>query len=169
MLDEFHSRKLRPEEPLSLFVHELKQLLEQAMPGIDPATSKQLLLHQFIAGLPTEVRRTRFSCGPCTLTNGHGLAGAYPAARRAPRTSRSRNASTSRADCFTVRASGQGRIQDFERGVSQKPHSHSVPCAMHTHTQIMHTHTNNTHTHTHTHTHKQYTHTQTHTHNYVSE
>ena len=56
-LDEFHSRKLRPEEPLSLFVHELKQLLEQAMPGIDPATSKQLLLHQFIAGLPTEVSR----------------------------------------------------------------------------------------------------------------
>ena len=34
-LDEFHRRKLRPSEAISVFVHELKKLLEQAMPGLE--------------------------------------------------------------------------------------------------------------------------------------
>ena len=33
-LDDFHKRVLHPEEPLSLYVHKLKQLLNQAMPEI---------------------------------------------------------------------------------------------------------------------------------------
>ncbi len=33
-LDEFHQRKLRPSESLSVFVHDLKRLLEQAMPEL---------------------------------------------------------------------------------------------------------------------------------------
>ena len=56
-LDDFHKRVLRPEEPLSLYVHELKQLLTQAMPGIAADTSEQLLLHQFLTGLPCEVSK----------------------------------------------------------------------------------------------------------------
>ena len=41
-LDEFHRRKLRPSESLSIYVHDLKKLLDQAMPGLEkkyPATS----------------------------------------------------------------------------------------------------------------------------------
>ena len=46
-LDDFHKRVLHPEEQLSLYVHELKQLLTQAMPGIAPQTSEQLLAQVF--------------------------------------------------------------------------------------------------------------------------
>ena len=51
-LDEFHRRKLRPGEALSIFVHDLKKLLEQSMPGLDKAVKEKLILHQFVAGLP---------------------------------------------------------------------------------------------------------------------
>lgn len=56
-LEEFHRRKLHPGEPLPLFVYELKKLLEQAMPDVDATARNQLLLHQFLAGLPTTVSR----------------------------------------------------------------------------------------------------------------
>ena len=56
-LDDFHKRALRPEEPLSLYVHELKQLLNQAMPEITAQTKEQLLLHQFLNGLPHKVSK----------------------------------------------------------------------------------------------------------------
>ena len=56
-LDDFHKRKLRPGEALSVFYHDLKKLLGLAMPNLDPAGQKQLLLHQLLAGLPTTVSR----------------------------------------------------------------------------------------------------------------
>ena len=56
-LDDFHKRILRPGEPLSLYVHKLKQLLNQAMPNISAETAEQLLLHQFLTGLPHEVSK----------------------------------------------------------------------------------------------------------------
>ena len=56
-LDDFHKRLLRPEEPLSLYVHELKQLLNQAMPEITANAAEQLLLHQFLTGLPHDVSK----------------------------------------------------------------------------------------------------------------
>ena len=56
-LDDFHKRVLRPAESLSLYVHELKQLLNQAMPEISAQTTEQLLLHQFLTGLPHEVSK----------------------------------------------------------------------------------------------------------------
>ena len=56
-LDEFHKRKLQPGESLSLFVHELKRLLLQAMPDIDTNARDQLLLHQFLTGLPLAVSK----------------------------------------------------------------------------------------------------------------
>ena len=51
-LDGFHQRKVRPGEALSVFVHDLKKLLEQAMPGLDKTVRDKLILHQFLAGLP---------------------------------------------------------------------------------------------------------------------
>ena len=55
-LDEFHKRRLHPGESL-LFVYELKRLLDQAMPGMDAAAREQLLLHQFLGGLPASVSK----------------------------------------------------------------------------------------------------------------
>ena len=54
-LEEFHKRTLKLNEPLSLFTNDLKKLLEQAMPGIDDNAREQLLIHQFIAGLPEPI------------------------------------------------------------------------------------------------------------------
>jgi len=52
-LEEFHSRKLCPSESLSVFVHELKQLLGQAILDANTDTSKQLLL----SGLPSSINK----------------------------------------------------------------------------------------------------------------
>ena len=54
-LGDFCKRTLLPGEPLSVFAHELKWLLEQALPTADAGTSKHLLLHQFINGLPGSI------------------------------------------------------------------------------------------------------------------
>ena len=54
-LADFHKRILLPGEPLSVFAHELKRFLEQVLPKADTGTSKQLLLHQFINGLPGSI------------------------------------------------------------------------------------------------------------------
>ena len=56
-LDDFHRRQLRPGEPLPLFVHGLKTLLKRAMPDIDAIARSQLVLHQFLVGLPVKVSR----------------------------------------------------------------------------------------------------------------
>lgn len=56
-LDNFHRRMMRPGEALSVFVHDLKKLLEQAMPELDAPAREQLLLHQFLAGIPDPVSR----------------------------------------------------------------------------------------------------------------
>ena len=44
-LDNFHNRRLRPGEALSVFVHDMKMLLEQAMPRLNNTACDQLLLH----------------------------------------------------------------------------------------------------------------------------
>ena len=56
-LGEFHRRKLRPGEALSVFVHDAKKLLDQAMPKLEKNAREQLLLHQFLGGLPETVSR----------------------------------------------------------------------------------------------------------------
>ena len=57
LLDDFYKRVLRQAEPPSLYVHELKQLLDQVMPETSAQTTEQLLLHQFLTGLPHEVSK----------------------------------------------------------------------------------------------------------------
>ena len=54
-LDDFQGQWLRPGELLSVIVHDLKQLLEQAVPDTQGTTRDQLLRHQFLTGLPTQV------------------------------------------------------------------------------------------------------------------
>ena len=56
-MDDFHRHQLLPNESLSVFVHELKRLLHQAMPEADATTRKQLLIHQFLTGIPVEVSK----------------------------------------------------------------------------------------------------------------
>ena len=36
-------------------IHKLKQLSKKVMPNADAATRKQLLLHQFVSGLPAHI------------------------------------------------------------------------------------------------------------------
>ena len=56
-LKEFHRRKLRPGEALSVFIHDTKKLLDQAMPSLEKNARTQLLLHRFFGGLPETVGR----------------------------------------------------------------------------------------------------------------
>ena len=50
-LDEFHQHRLHPGESATLYAHELKNILEQAMPGVEAAIRDNLVLHQFMIGL----------------------------------------------------------------------------------------------------------------------
>ena len=56
-MDDFHHRWLLPSKSLSMFAHELKRLIDQAMPTADAAKHQQLLSHEFLSGLPTEVSK----------------------------------------------------------------------------------------------------------------
>ena len=62
-MDDFHRRRLLPGESLSVFVHELKRLMDQAMPEADAPTRKQLLIHQFLTGVPVEVSKQLRAAG----------------------------------------------------------------------------------------------------------
>ena len=62
-LDQFHRRKLAPGEPLSVFVHDLKKLIQHAMPTIPHEVRDQMLLHQLLAGLPTVVSKQLWATG----------------------------------------------------------------------------------------------------------
>ena len=54
---KFQKRKMLPGEAISLYLHELKMLLDQAMPVLAAEAKQQLLVHQFLAGLPVSVSR----------------------------------------------------------------------------------------------------------------
>eukprot|EP00731_Ephydatia_muelleri_P009992 Em0005g578a len=56
-LDQFYQRKLMPGESLFVFIHDIKKMLEHAMPKIDGETWNKLLLHQLMAGLPSEINK----------------------------------------------------------------------------------------------------------------
>ena len=57
LLDDFQGRLLHLGEPLSVFLHVPKRLLDQAMPEANAGKQKQLLIHQFLTRLPTHVSR----------------------------------------------------------------------------------------------------------------
>ena len=62
-LEEFHSRMMHPGEATTLYLHDLKRLLQQAMPGLVESTSNLLLLHQFLSGLPGPISRQLCALG----------------------------------------------------------------------------------------------------------
>ena len=65
-IEQFRQRKLIPGEALSLFLHDLKQLLDQAMPKLDAGAKEQLIIHQFLAGLPGTVSKQLRAAGDTT-------------------------------------------------------------------------------------------------------
>ena len=65
-MEEFRDRKLRPGEALSLYLHDLRQLIDRAMPKLDLALKEQLILHQFVAGLPATINRQLRATGDMT-------------------------------------------------------------------------------------------------------
>ena len=65
-MEEFRDRKLRPGEALSLYLHDLRQLIDRAMPKLDSTLKEQLILHQFVAGLPATVCRQLRAAGDMT-------------------------------------------------------------------------------------------------------
>ena len=62
-LDKFNRRSMLPGETLPLFLHDLKRLLDQAMPDLPQDAREQLLLHQFLSGLPTAISKQLRSTG----------------------------------------------------------------------------------------------------------
>ena len=56
-LEEFQKRSIFPGESVSMYLYELKRLLHQAMPELTADARKQLLIHQFLAGLPATLSR----------------------------------------------------------------------------------------------------------------
>eukprot|EP00731_Ephydatia_muelleri_P003131 Em0001g3131a len=62
-MDGFLKCRLRSGEALSLYLYELKRLLDQAMPGLDATARSPLLLHQFMEGLPTVVSKQLRAAG----------------------------------------------------------------------------------------------------------
>ena len=54
-LEEFYSHMMCPGEAIALYLHDIKQLLQQAMPGLAENASNPLLLHQFLSGLPGSI------------------------------------------------------------------------------------------------------------------
>ena len=54
-LEEFHRQKLQPGESVSVYLHDLKRLLDQALPDLEANARKQVVLHQFMSGLPSNI------------------------------------------------------------------------------------------------------------------
>ena len=60
-LDDFHCKKLRPGEAISVFVHNLKKLIDHAIPDMAKEARDPFLLYQFLVGLPDGIRQLRAS------------------------------------------------------------------------------------------------------------
>ena len=62
-MDDFYHCRLLLGKSLSVFIHELKRLMDRAMPDADAPTRKQLLIHQFLTGIPVEVSKQLRAAG----------------------------------------------------------------------------------------------------------
>jgi len=69
-LQEFHNRKLLPGETIPLYLYELRRFLEQAMAGLAKEARDQLLIHQFLTGLPEPVSRQLRATGETRIWRG---------------------------------------------------------------------------------------------------
>ena len=62
-LEEFHSRTMWPGEAVTLYLYDLKRLLQQAMPELAKIALQPLLLHQFLLGLPDAISQQLCASG----------------------------------------------------------------------------------------------------------
>ena len=65
-LEEFQKRAIFPGESVGMYLYELKRLLRQAMPELSNDAYQQLLIHQFLTGLPAPVSRQLRAVGNTT-------------------------------------------------------------------------------------------------------
>ena len=65
-LEEFQKRAIFPGESVGMYCYELKRLLQQAMPELSDEARQQLLIHQFLTGLPAPVSRQLRAVGNTT-------------------------------------------------------------------------------------------------------
>ena len=66
LLEEFQKRAIFLGESVRMYCYELKRLLWQAMPELSDDASKQLLIHQFLTGLPAPISRQLRAAGDTT-------------------------------------------------------------------------------------------------------
>ena len=62
-MDDFHRRRLLPGESLPVYCHELKRLIDRAIPAADTTTQQQVVIHQFLTGLPLEISKRLRAAG----------------------------------------------------------------------------------------------------------
>ena len=55
LLEEFQKLSIFPGKSVGMYLYELKRLLQQAMPELTEEAMKQLLIHQFLVGLPASL------------------------------------------------------------------------------------------------------------------
>ena len=65
-LDDFHHRKLRPGEAISVYVHDLRKLLSRTLPEVANDAKEPLLLQKGLAGIPEAIARQLRSLGEVT-------------------------------------------------------------------------------------------------------
>ena len=66
LLEQFQKRAIFPGESVRMHLYKLKRLLRQAMPELSDDASWQLLIHQFLTGLPAPVSRQLRAVGNMT-------------------------------------------------------------------------------------------------------
>ena len=62
---------IRRGEALSIYLHDLRQLIDRGMPKLDSVLKEQFILHQFVAGLPATVSRQLRAAGGMTNLQTH--------------------------------------------------------------------------------------------------
>ena len=65
-LEQFQKCAIFPGESVGMYLYELKRLLRQAMPELSEDASRQLLINQFLNGLPAPVSRQLQAVGNTT-------------------------------------------------------------------------------------------------------
>ena len=63
LMDDFHHRRLLPGESLPVYCHELKRLIDRAIPAADATTQQQVVIHQFLTGLSLEISKRLRAAG----------------------------------------------------------------------------------------------------------
>ena len=65
-LEQFQKRAIFPGKSIGMYLYELKRLLQQTMSELVEDAIQQLLIHQFLAGLPAPVSRQLRAVGNTT-------------------------------------------------------------------------------------------------------